>query len=192
MTSRRRSSSVFEIRVSAQKKSTSSSSAFLLDYMDKTHCDSILLELDPQSDPAWIYLEHQHKRLLDRLKMVHLNALEAYEKVAEKENTTVLDNTAYAITLRDAIAAADSTDPDTIFEFMPGSSTWAAALGISRILSETLMASLPGFWKVAQAYTQGKYTKVGRRDVFVIGSNCPAERQLSQHYSKQEHDQRSC
>jgi exocyst complex component 2 len=120
---------------------------------------SILLELDPQSDPAWIYLEHQHKRLLDRLKAVRLQAAEGFEKAAAEERQSSATDAAYTLDLRDCVATVDSVAADAVFETLPSSATWQSALGVGRTLAEALMAELPGFWKVALAYTQGKYTK---------------------------------
>lgn len=43
---------------------------------------------------------------------------------------------------------------------MPGWEAWQAIMDLVKNLSEVMLSTLPGFWKIAKAYMDGKYRKV--------------------------------
>jgi hypothetical protein len=43
---------------------------------------------------------------------------------------------------------------------MPGWEAWQAIVDLVKNLSEVMLSTLPGFWRIAKAYMDGKYRKV--------------------------------
>ena len=139
---------------------------------------SVLLELDPTDDPIWIYLETQHKRVIERLNTVCAAAKSNYQAVLQDIGGLSYDEDAVAVDIKRCLETLDTPEADSVIgvlnletnpdavgsnwhvESAAGTNQWKAVLDIAKSLSETILTTLPSFWRVAQSYTQGKYNKV--------------------------------
>lgn len=135
----------------------------------------VLLELDPKDDPVWIFFDTQHHRILQALRTSHSNAYAKFKGVMLRHGAA-LGETASAQDLRACVASLQTLDPNAVYgafslllyllihdgsaERVAGVPVWKAAIEVIKTLSETLLASLPGFWKVARGFMSGKYQKV--------------------------------
>lgn len=49
-----------------------------------------------------------------------------------------------------------------------GHDVWQAVLDMVKSVSEVMLSSLPNFWKISQAFMDGKYRKVCVNFVYII------------------------
>lgn len=113
---------------------------------------SILVELDAEQDPVWVYLQSQH----EWLALQFSEAFKRYEARMAELTIKEVDRNAR---VKKGIQASD------LREFMhqnakePDVQRWEAVSGIVRALCEILQTRLGGFWRVAQAYTEDRFGK---------------------------------
>ncbi|GAA5918454.1 hypothetical protein JCM1841_003976 [Sporobolomyces salmonicolor] len=136
-----------------------------LDEVEKTI--EILLELDPSDDPVWIFFDTQHRHILQLLRtsaeastsrirtaMDQYGALEEGDE-AERERRGAGD-------LRRCVAGlVESLEGERVRETAAGAEVWRSIFDLVRNLNEVVLQTLPGFWKVAKGYMEGKYQKKG-------------------------------
>ncbi|KAI5120615.1 hypothetical protein M0805_008091 [Coniferiporia weirii] len=123
----------------------------------------ILLELSTSDDPTWVYFDSQHKHVMNKLNDVYKAACSHVEDVKEKMESTMLDPSALAPIvvpqLRAGIASIDSKQPESVIAQAVGHEVWQAVLDLVKGVSEAMLSSLPGFWKIAKGYMDGKFKK---------------------------------
>ncbi|WRT70517.1 uncharacterized protein IL334_007515 [Kwoniella shivajii] len=107
----------------------------------------ILIELDQSDEPAWTYLEYQHKHILDNMRVIYNKS---QERIKEPSSST-----AEADLLRRQLASADYQ----LNAMTPVDAAWMTIQALVKQLSDYVTRSLPGFWKIAKACMDGKYRK---------------------------------
>ncbi|SJX60772.1 related to Exocyst complex component Sec5 [Sporisorium reilianum f. sp. reilianum] len=118
----------------------------------------ILLELDPTDDPVSIFLEAQHHHL----RSVMRNTFDAgvarikAARSARRPSSSSADRER-AKDLQKSMRLTGTLDAS--FDKCTGADGWKAMYDLVKALSETIMGSLPSFWRVAKNHAEGKFTK---------------------------------
>ncbi|BGP12574.1 hypothetical protein JCM10213_004839 [Rhodosporidiobolus nylandii] len=128
-----------------------------LDEVEKTI--EILLELDPSDDPVWIFLDTQHRHILQLLR-TSAEASGSRIRIAMDQYGEVEGNDRkQAADLRTGVESLERLDGERVRENAAGVEVWRLILDLVRNLNEVIMQTLPPFWKVAKGYMEGKYQK---------------------------------
>ncbi|WVF68144.1 hypothetical protein IAT40_002907 [Kwoniella sp. CBS 6097] len=128
----------------------------------------ILIELDQSDEPAWAYLEYQHKHILDHMRSIYIKSQDRIKATQLICATEASSSTASIDLLRRQLAVSEY-HMNTISP-SAAEAAWMTIQGLVRQLSEYVTRSLPGFWKISKACMDGKYRK---RD---SSGNIPASR----------------
>ncbi|KAK6906719.1 hypothetical protein I203_100706 [Kwoniella mangroviensis CBS 8507] len=117
----------------------------------------ILVELDQSDEPAWTYLEYQHKHILNNMKIVYSKSqdrIKAAQQACANQPSTL--NSEVDL-LRRQLASTEyqlnTTTPSST------DTAWLTIQAFIKQYSEYVIRSLPGFWKIAKACMDGKYRK---------------------------------
>lgn len=80
--------------------------------MLKASCalERTLLELDPSDDPAWIYLEAQHRRVLEALKRAADLPMQRHAELVSQHSNYTYDETLAAIDLKSCVSVLEKAD----------------------------------------------------------------------------------
>ena len=77
-----------------------------------------------------------------------------------EKHGAALTETQAALDLRPAVASLTSPEPEPVVVASAGALAWRAAFEVVHAVTESVMTTLPGFWKISRAYIDGKYQKV--------------------------------
>lgn len=117
----------------------------------------ILIELEGSDEPAWVYLEYQHKNIVNLLRTSHRKSrdrVRALRKVCEDQPSS---STSRVDTLRRQLASTlyvvDEASPT------PVDAAWMATRQLVKQISDFASRSLPGFWKIAKSCMDGRYRR---------------------------------
>ncbi|WVQ85992.1 hypothetical protein IAT38_008160 [Cryptococcus sp. DSM 104549] len=117
----------------------------------------ILIELDQSDEPAWAYLEYQHRHILDTMRTIYSKAQERVRVAQQLCANEPSTSTASVDNLRKQLVTSEyqlnPLTPTTV------DAAWLAILALVKQLSEYVSRSFPGFWKIAKACLDGKYRK---------------------------------
>ncbi|WOO79759.1 Exocyst complex component SEC5B [Vanrija pseudolonga] len=138
-------------RLDAQLKDPSRS----VDDHEKTL--EILVELDGSDEPAWAYLDYQHRFIRDSMDALFQRS----QEVIKEAQKTASDEPSSSSPLTDLLRRQLATP-----EYKPNSlmasateAAWAAIIAMISKLSDYVIRTLPGFWKIAKACMDGRYLK---------------------------------
>ncbi|KAJ8087260.1 Exocyst complex component S5 [Marasmius tenuissimus] len=132
-----------------------------IEEQDKTL--ELLLELSSNDDPIWTYFDSQHKHIMDQMNKAYRSATVTVNVAREKTMvespqhdslTTMLANQ-----LQIALAAVDAKQSDAVIAKAPGEAVWQAIFDLVKNVSESMVSSLPNFWKIATSFIEGKFKK---------------------------------
>ncbi|PFH47085.1 hypothetical protein AMATHDRAFT_68442 [Amanita thiersii Skay4041] len=124
----------------------------------------ILMELQSNDDPVWIYFDSQHKHILEQMNKAYKLATAAVEAANEK-NTRGLSSTndddmlTISEELRAAMLAVEAKHADVVIAKSIGEPTWQAIWEMIKNVSEAMLNTLPSFWKISKNFMEGKYRK---------------------------------
>ncbi|WVR08462.1 hypothetical protein IAU60_005517 [Kwoniella sp. DSM 27419] len=117
----------------------------------------ILIELDQSDEPAWAYLEYQHKHILSNMRSVYAKSQEKIKAAQRACDTEPSTSTASADLLRRQVLSPDyllnTANPTAV------DAAWLSIQALVKQFSDYVARSLPGFWKIAKACMDGKYRK---------------------------------
>ncbi|KIP09756.1 hypothetical protein PHLGIDRAFT_126060 [Phlebiopsis gigantea 11061_1 CR5-6] len=123
----------------------------------------ILMELSPNEEPVWTYFDAQHKYILDQMQEAYASAIAVVKTVHERstEEASAKDflTKAIASQLRTCMHALESKQADSVIAQAGGYDVWQAILNMVKSISEVILTSLPNFWKISLAFSDGKYRK---------------------------------
>ncbi|KAF5318658.1 hypothetical protein D9619_010696 [Psilocybe cf. subviscida] len=123
----------------------------------------VLLELQSNDEPVWIYFDSHHAQLLDQMNKSYRTSLSTIEAALKQTRVdATVDGaltTSLQTQLQSAVILLESKKPDAVIAESPGAPVWKAAYDMVKNLSETMTASLPTFWKVARSFMDGKLKK---------------------------------
>ncbi|KAH8927807.1 hypothetical protein BT69DRAFT_1347031 [Atractiella rhizophila] len=117
----------------------------------------ILLELDPNDQPVWIFLDTQNEWILSLLKKTEEVGRAKFAETIDKDGREM--DEAFILADLQGVLEGREEDMDRILETGRGSSVWKAAYAFTKDLSDVMLHALPTFLKVARGYTEGKYQK---------------------------------
>ncbi|WWC72387.1 uncharacterized protein I206_106349 [Kwoniella pini CBS 10737] len=117
----------------------------------------ILIELDQSDEPAWTYLEYQHKHILNNMKAIYSKSQERIKASKQLCASEASSSNSEIELLRRQLASNEyqlnTINPTTI------DAAWITIQTFVKQYSEYVIRSLPGFWKIAKACMDGKYRK---------------------------------
>ncbi|KAG8954915.1 hypothetical protein FRC04_010399 [Tulasnella sp. 424] len=125
----------------------------------------ILLELDPSEEPIWTFLDGQHKHALDSLRTTHEKYTQRLNgkcplQVRSKHNSTSVDQAAIAKDLETCIVALnEERTSEQVIAKAYGWEVWQSIWDLLKAISEVVISSLPGFWKIARAHMNGNFQR---------------------------------
>lgn len=130
----------------------------------------ILNQLNPTEDPIWVFFDTRHQYMRQALKSAAANASARFAGMAStgaeltsvaamEKHGAALDEARQALALRPAVAALSMPDADAVLANAPGAAVWRVALEAVKAISDSIMASLPSFWRMCKAYADGKYQR---------------------------------
>ncbi|KJA16657.1 hypothetical protein HYPSUDRAFT_47148 [Hypholoma sublateritium FD-334 SS-4] len=123
----------------------------------------VLVELQSNDDPVWTYFDNHHRNILDRMNKVYRASVSAIEANTQKskEDTTVSEALSGSLQMQLCAAIADLEEQkaDAVIAKSPGEPGWQAIHDLVKNISETMMTSLPTFWKISKSFMDGKLKK---------------------------------
>ncbi|UZJ51135.1 hypothetical protein CBS101457_000455 [Exobasidium rhododendri] len=114
----------------------------------------ILLELEPSQDPVAVFLELQHRHILESMKTSYEANAAKVEAAASIGGLVLRGETERARDLQDCIRQLSKTEHD--YDRMIGAQGWKAIHDLVRQLSEIIVQMLPSFWRVCKNLVEGK------------------------------------
>jgi len=142
------------------KLATWSDSSKPVEEIEKTI--EIILELDPVSDPAWTFCEHQHKSIIGKLVPMFNDASTKTRAITEQASSKEFSEEALIEDLRGCLIAIEPASmmvPDAIAKRAIGSEVWCAILELIRVSSQLLSKELSVYCHVVNGYLSGKYQR---------------------------------
>ncbi|KAI3602858.1 exocyst protein [Moniliophthora roreri] len=123
----------------------------------------LLLELSSSDDPVWTYFDSQHKHILDQMNKAYRSSVVAVNVAREKAALEITGPDSLTLMLASqlqlSIAALEAKRPDTVVAKSPGEPVWQAILELVKNVSESMVSSLPSFWKISSSFIEGKFKK---------------------------------
>ncbi|KIL63509.1 hypothetical protein M378DRAFT_164391 [Amanita muscaria Koide BX008] len=123
----------------------------------------ILIDLQANEDPVWIYFDSQHKHILDQMNNAYKSAIahveSVTEKLAEGSSTFAEGERSKAKELQAAIRALEAKNADVVIAKSAAEPIWQAILDMVKTVSEAMLSALPSFWRISKNFMEGKYRK---------------------------------
>ncbi|KAF8480248.1 exocyst complex component Sec5-domain-containing protein [Russula ochroleuca] len=130
---------------------------------DQEKTIEILLELNMPEDPVWTYFDAQHKFILDRMKKSYQESVAVVQRKRDIDVVPYRESgslkSLLATQLGNCIAALKAGKQDQVLPQSGGHEVWNAVFDLVKNVSETMMSTLPNFWKIAKGFLEGKYKK---------------------------------
>ncbi|PWY97177.1 hypothetical protein BCV70DRAFT_203103 [Testicularia cyperi] len=126
---------------------------------DQEKTIEILLELDPTDDPVGIYLESQHQHIRSLMRKEFDAAIGTLEAIRAVDALVSFSERDTAKDLQRCVRTLSRGDPSPSFEKCHGAENWRAIHDLVKRLSDTVVGTLPNFWRVAKNHAQGKFVK---------------------------------
>ncbi|KAF7430424.1 hypothetical protein PC9H_006131 [Pleurotus ostreatus] len=135
-----------------------------IDEQEKTI--EILLDLQNSDDSVWTFFDSQHKLIMDQMNNHYKTSVTNIKAMLEAPPPHEAPNPAaqtiqLASELRTCVNALEGKDQETILSKAPGNEIWQAILDMVKTVSESMLTSLPNFWKIAKSFLEGKFKKQG-------------------------------
>ncbi|KAG8911204.1 hypothetical protein FRC00_006898, partial [Tulasnella sp. 408] len=120
----------------------------------------ILLELDPSEEPIWTFLDGQHKHALDSLRTTNEKYIQRLNDMRSKHNSTSVNQATIAKDLETCIISLnEERTSEQVIAKAYGWEVWQSIWDLLKAISEVVVSSLPGFWKIARAHMNGKFQR---------------------------------
>ncbi|KAF8634820.1 hypothetical protein AX17_004072 [Amanita inopinata Kibby_2008] len=123
----------------------------------------ILMELQANDDPVWVYFDSQHRYILEQMNKAFHTAMSTIETTAEqntKESSTSDDAVVQrAKELHAAMLAVEVKSADIVIAKSVGEPAWQAIWDMIKSVNEVMLNTLPNFWKISRSFMEGKYRK---------------------------------
>lgn len=113
---------------------------------DQEKTIEILLELDLDQDPVAVFLESQHEHIRSLMRASFENGIAKVEAAASVDGLVSRGEKERAKDLQSCIRQL--TQSDHSYDRMIGVPGWKAILHLVRQMSETMVQTLPSFWRV--------------------------------------------
>ena len=116
-----------------------------------------MLELETVPDPAWLYLESQHRHILEALRKAYARARSAFTAARAKESTHGIDENTRALDLQHVTLALEAGSVDAVCESTQGSGELRSLAEMVHKVCDVFEQTVPAFWRVSKNYIDGKY-----------------------------------
>ena len=117
----------------------------------------ILLELDPHDDPVSVYLESQHTHIRALMRKAFDSNVSRIEGVRIVGGLVPRTDKERARDIQRGVRQLSSSEAS--FDKALGADGWKAIHELVRAVSETIVSTLPSFWRVAKNHRDGKLSK---------------------------------
>lgn len=114
----------------------------------------ILLELEPTQDPVAVFLESQYNHIRELMHQSYETSSAKVESAASVEALVTLSEKDRANDLQACVRQLASSEH--VYDRRIGVPGWQAILSLVRLLSETMVQTLPSFWRVGKNLADGK------------------------------------
>ncbi|KAF8801103.1 exocyst complex component sec5 [Phlegmacium glaucopus] len=123
----------------------------------------VLLELQPNDDPVWMYFDNHHKHILDQMNTSYRTSVTTIEATIRgtSDSTTLSDDPAASLLmqLRTAFANLEAKQPEVVIAKSADEPIWQAIHDMVKNISEVMLSSLPSFWRISKDFMEGKFKK---------------------------------
>ncbi|KAF7972154.1 hypothetical protein HWV62_18804 [Athelia sp. TMB] len=123
----------------------------------------ILMELGSADDSVWTYFDNQHNYILGQMGHAYKTALSAIRRAKENHQTTPSNpeglEKALVQQLQTGLAAADSKQSEGLIAQLGDSDIWQAIFDLIKNVSETMLSTLPNFWRISKDFLDGKFRR---------------------------------
>lgn len=123
----------------------------------------ILMELQLNDDPVWLYFDSHHKQIMDQMNQAYQAAVRSIEAIIQKTNPDASDSAALTASLaaqsQTAVLGLEAKESDAAVAQSPGEPVWLAIHDLIKNVSEIMMSSIPSFWKISKSFMDGKFKK---------------------------------
>ncbi|KDQ60180.1 hypothetical protein JAAARDRAFT_205190 [Jaapia argillacea MUCL 33604] len=123
----------------------------------------ILLELNAGDEPIWAYVDSQHKHIMNHMTTVYQTGLATVKVVQDRTSPEDLDddtvNKTLAAQLQLCIVALGAKQSESVVAQSGGHEVWQAIGDMVKNISETMLSSLPNFWRISKSFLDGKFKK---------------------------------
>ncbi|KAG8889358.1 hypothetical protein FRB98_004642 [Tulasnella sp. 332] len=119
----------------------------------------ILLEMKQSEEAIWAFIDTQHRHILDTLSAAYKRLRDRVNDARALPIAKAFDPPRIARDVEACVASLDDKDPEPVLSMAFGWQVWKAHLELVKGLSEVMVGSLPGFWKIAKAHMEGKLQK---------------------------------
>ncbi|KAG8987405.1 hypothetical protein FRB90_003364, partial [Tulasnella sp. 427] len=118
------------------------------------------VRLDPSEEPIWTFLDGQHKHALESLRTTNEKFTQRLNDVRAKHNSVKMDQAKIAKDLETCIIALnEERTSEQIIAKAYGWEVWQSIWDLLKAISEVVVSSLPGFWKIARTHMGGKFQR---------------------------------
>ncbi|GAA93492.1 uncharacterized protein L969DRAFT_95855 [Mixia osmundae IAM 14324] len=132
----------------------------------------MLLELNPEDDPVWIFLDGHYRHINRALQASFDDCSGNFDDALADASKQASPEKALAAELQSSIKIIEAKTSDTALEQAASAQVWKTVFELVKSLSEVLLRYLPGFWKIAKGCADGQYSRSTR--------NAPARRSPAQ------------
>ncbi|KAG9311750.1 exocyst complex component Sec5-domain-containing protein [Chiua virens] len=123
----------------------------------------ILLELNPSEDPIWTYFDSQHTHVMKQINASYRSGVEKINNALNRSSIETVDpdglNASLKSQLQLCLAALETKQPEAAIAQGGGHEVWEVIFEMIKSMSETLISSLPNFWKIARSFLEGKFKR---------------------------------
>ncbi|KAF8434522.1 exocyst complex component Sec5-domain-containing protein [Boletus edulis BED1] len=123
----------------------------------------ILLELNTSEDPIWTYFDSQHTHVMKQINTSYRSSVEATNNALGKVPPEISDPEGFNASLKSqlqlCLASLETKQPELVIAQSGGHEVWEAIFEMTKNMSETLLSSLPNFWKIARSFIEGKFKR---------------------------------
>ncbi|KAH8830005.1 exocyst complex component sec5 [Flagelloscypha sp. PMI_526] len=125
----------------------------------------LLMDLNTHEEPVWIYLDSHHKHTLEQMNKAYKTALVNVRTTLA--DTRSPDSSPEGLTkliteeLQTSLTALEAKQADSVFAKSIAEPVWNSISELVKALSESIMSSLPSFWRIANGFINGKFRKTG-------------------------------
>ncbi|KAF8553802.1 hypothetical protein OG21DRAFT_1603880 [Imleria badia] len=123
----------------------------------------ILLELNTSEDPIWTYFDSHHTHVMKQINTSYRSGVEAINNTLSQVPPEMGDPDGFNASLKSqlqlCLASLETKQPETAIAQGGGHEVWEAIFEMIKNMSETLLSSLPNFWKISRSFIEGKFKR---------------------------------
>ncbi|KZP15940.1 hypothetical protein FIBSPDRAFT_1047870 [Athelia psychrophila] len=121
----------------------------------------ILMELGSADDSVWTYFDNQHSYIIGQMNHAYKTALSAIRRANQKSIPSSPEdlNKVLVSQLQTCLVALDSKQSETLVAQSGEPEVWQAIFDMIKNVSETMLSTLPNFWRISKNFLDGKFRR---------------------------------